>query len=1266
MSKRSRSGNGEPDASLAPLLIGLGVIAAVAAVWFGYPAGPVLWLAVAAAAWTEPNPVLTGKTRSGQPVPAGAREAAALRQHRFLASLRVSLIAPTRAWLPGRPVQATFLLAVSAALLAIGQPLTPRLSTAPGSVPTFGLANAGCAWLVVAACGHAARASAQHGCPGTHTGALCQVLSGTAGRVMLGAGLLAGAVAPVALSVTATPHLPPHTQVAFLAAGLATGLPVLALLPVWRRAALSQWRTDCAARAEWAPRWEGLRIEPAPYLLHRATVGNATVDTFDAPTQQGAAAFTTMLPKLAPSLGAARHTAILNVPDTDSSSRPIPATTHPVRFVVASWAAEQVPDLTDPGTDPDEARVFAQAAFAQVTDGRYTGRMLLLEMEPVTTGGSPRVAWRTTWASPVGLTLATLRSREETGPLSEALRAEVLIDHRAPCLYVGALSDPDTQFSGGQDDGQDMATVLEGLAREDHWNQIWATSSRQSANQPTIAHPTYREARLAGGQLLHRQAFVTRVGVDPLEYFGTEARLSASMQAAPYVAVTGWPAPGQRPGERHPQGLAVYWSAQPVPDSPATLPPTPGHPGPGEDPAVWVLAGLVNKAFAAARLARPEVVTARAMTAPRARRHLWRIRLRLHDGVLAGDVRAKREKLRQSLGVAWLRVTDAPDGVDVYAGDGPDVADLADPGRDTPTLTALDWEQAFLDARLVGSGGGLPRLVSAGRLEHNGSIADLEFELPAGLDTLRLRGALERLRTATGSLYLDVRPAAAGPSRARVLASPSNPLPESVAVDFALLDEHLAGTGVRLFGTGVEGEPVGFDPRTDPHALLAGLTGAGKSSLAQVILYGSVLAGDLVVVIDPVKGGADFAFLKPYLWGLADDAHTAAATMQAIYTEVVRRKDLNSRHGVGSYRDLPEDLRPRHITVFVDEFTSLIGKDAAPARSDDPDTEREREHVEALNTAKLKVGTFAGRFAREARAAGVTLLLGTQKLNAKLLDQVPGGMSDLKANLARSLLGNSSQGDRQSALRDWQAAPRLDPPFPPGRGLWESNTGRPEPVQCWFATQEQYAQALSERVDPLPARQRLDPGPYLPKSDADDGFGPPPGLFGPGGQPPDGRGGPVDDRTAVGSAELELSLDDLEAYLEPDRDLPGPAPAASGQDGEHDASPDRPPETGIRPGEARLVLSSLFEPAHGSLLDEPVAAIPGTVSDVTGWGDELDWGRTRSNRPERPDGHDEADRGTDGDTDNDGDEVDDGADELFSGPVRTDPALVHPEADPFG
>ena len=127
--------------------------------------------------------------------------------------------------------------------------------------------------------------------------------------------------------------------------------------------------------------------------------------------------------------------------------------------------------------------------------------------------------------------------------------------------------------------------------------------------------------------------------------------------------------------------------------------------------------------------------------------------------------------------------------------------------------------------------------------------------------------------------------------------------------------------------------------------------------------------------------------------------------------------------------------------MLIDEFTSLVGRDPVPPRTDDPELDAERDLIEAANHARVEIGVFAGKIAREARSAGVTLALGTQKLSAKMLDTIPGA-GDLKVNLSRVLLGKTSWGDRASALRAPDDAPDLDGTSPAAAAC-----GKPPPTR---------------------------------------------------------------------------------------------------------------------------------------------------------------------------------------------------------------------------
>jgi hypothetical protein len=286
----------------------------------------------------------------------------------------------------------------------------------------------------------------------------------------------------------------------------------------------------------------------------------------------------------------------------------------------------------------------------------------------------------------------------------------------------------------------------------------------------------------------------------------------------------------------------------------------------------------------------------------------------------------------------------------------------------------------------------------------------------------------------------------------------------------------------------------------------------------QVLIYPAAVAGADIYVIDPTKGGADFLFVEPYAKAFAATIEEAAAIMKAVYAEVVRRKNLNAEYGVGGYRDLPENVRPNHIYLLMDEFTSLMQADPVSKNaSDDPEVEREREMLILGNSKKAYIGTMAGKIAREARSAGVTLFLATQKLSAAMLNEIPGA-ADLKTNLARMLMGNATFGEKQSALKNAMEAPELGDVIPKGRGLWESAEANARLMQVWFSSQEALSEKLAERRDPLRPDEKLDMTAYMDKSEDKSN------------QPIVKRGGTLfsSQPEVVEVGAFEFSLDDLD------------------------------------------------------------------------------------------------------------------------------------------
>ncbi|QNE48710.1 hypothetical protein F1C58_16765 (plasmid) [Glaciihabitans sp. INWT7] len=883
-----------------------------------------------------------------------------------------------------------------------------------------------------------------------------------------------------------------------------------------RAGVLSEWRDLVAARAEWKPRWVSseMKLDQAPRMLSHQKFGDdVVVDTFEASASAGAAATLLKLaPLIAIQLGSGRRVAMLNVPDVDASGQPIPGTAHPLRIRIVIWNTGELPSLATNETDPDLFDLAVESTMAWVCEEGKLGRPIFIQKKDIARAAVAEIeedepwdddddeseildepepeetekvpvpipgAWATQWSFPdtpggIGGIRAAARH------LSGELGVEVIVDAENRIIYYGALTEDAPEFTDPS-----VGRRFRDMAVDAKWAERWKDVLKQAARQPFPQHPVYVEARLpiGGGTgaryaTLCCQPFVVPQGVSIMEFIQPAVRiepaLATTLKAAPFVSVTGLAGhQGVKPGGRHQQAIAIYWSADELPSTPDTIQPSDNNKAAG-----WLLAGLLNRAFDVSKLARPEVISSIPLTERTSRGHMWKMQVKLYGGVTIAEVRTQAQKIRQALNSQWLRVADGGDGVVVIVAG----ADPATPGfvfartrmrlSNQDYVTSLDWEQAFLVTKVLGDGGALPKLLKTELLSTNENVQVIDFELPAPLTRGRVKEAVEALKTATKNAFVDVRAGVDGASSVRLLVSKVHPLPDSASVDWTFVD---SVDGIMPFATGVEGNPISYDPKVDAHVLIAGASGGGKSVSLQVVLYPAAVQGCEIYVVDPTKGGADFGFVRPYARAFASTVSEADAVMKHVYKEVQRRKSLNAAHGVGGYRDLPEEIRPKHIYLVMDEFTSLMQPDAvSKTASEDPEVEDERQQQIRDNEAKARIGTLTGKIAREARSAGVTLVLATQKLSAKMLDTIPGA-ADLKVNLSRMLMGNGTQGDRQSALKNWVEAPSLGDHVPRGRGLWETSAGLAEIIQVWFEpSQETFARKLAERRDPIPESEKVD------------------------------------------------------------------------------------------------------------------------------------------------------------------------------------------------
>jgi S-DNA-T family DNA segregation ATPase FtsK/SpoIIIE len=227
--------------------------------------------------------------------------------------------------------------------------------------------------------------------------------------------------------------------------------------------------------------------------------------------------------------------------------------------------------------------------------------------------------------------------------------------------------------------------------------------------------------------------------------------------------------------------------------------------------------------------------------------------------------------------------------------------------------------------------------VARARLEYAGRAVDVRVDALSGAQAAQLAAALgERYRSSPGRREL-----------------PS-------AVEASEL-EHPSTRGGLAVAIGADGGgPTVVDLVADgPHALVTGMTGAGKSEL--LLTWVAQLAAtrstrEVAFLLADFKGGTAFDALAalPHVAGVLTDLEPQATqrALESLRAEIRHRERALAAAGARDIADAAVDL-PR-LVVVVDEFAALL------------DAHRE-------------FGTLFADLAARGRALGVHLILGTQR-----------------------------------------------------------------------------------------------------------------------------------------------------------------------------------------------------------------------------------------------------------------------------------------------
>jgi S-DNA-T family DNA segregation ATPase FtsK/SpoIIIE len=332
-------------------------------------------------------------------------------------------------------------------------------------------------------------------------------------------------------------------------------------------------------------------------------------------------------------------------------------------------------------------------------------------------------------------------------------------------------------------------------------------------------------------------------------------------------------------------------------------------------------------------------------------------------------------------------------------------------------------------------------------------VTRFEYEPEQGTKVARIASLSDDIAMALKAQ--SVRIIAPIPGKGCVGIELPNETRETVYLKEILADERFTSSRSKMtvgLGKDIEGNPVVADLARMPHLLVAGTTGSGKSvtvnSMIVSILYNASPDDVRMILIDPKQ--LEFSIYKdiPHLLlPVVTDPTRASAALQWAVQEMERRYKLMSELKV---RDLMGYNRKLKELQTAHEEALAAGRDLAQVDEllpmldvCDPDGRRSHRHMtyilvvvdefaDLMMVAKKDVETSVARLAQKARAAGIHVVLATQRPSVDVITGL------IKANFPTRLSCRLMSGiDSRTVLDDMGAEQLLgqgDMLFrPPGR-----------------------------------------------------------------------------------------------------------------------------------------------------------------------------------------------------------------------------------------
>ena len=363
----------------------------------------------------------------------------------------------------------------------------------------------------------------------------------------------------------------------------------------------------------------------------------------------------------------------------------------------------------------------------------------------------------------------------------------------------------------------------------------------------------------------------------------------------------------------------------------------------------------------------------------------------LTDGATFADVSAKTDKLQEKLACGWLRpfAAEGTNYTGIVFGVRPEETTLREPVHiHSRRLLAIEWHHLLRSNSLVGSDGNSPILEESTSAALG--LTEMTFRYPPNVDGAKIKTKLDALRGQSGHQYIEFEEHAEDSKYFHLLIGDADPL--KLVYNFSdyrdqILREPIRGKPntdwfVGILANGKLSRYCWDDEQ--PHLLIAGATGAGKSgiinSMLCQVMHNNHPDDVRIWLAEPkneLHAYLDVAHVCRFVDFMVTEENphkTFAALLDEGIAEMRHRYKTFSRHPkkpakIQEARDIaqadPENsgyLNFPYLFIVIEECATYFFK---------PDDKEERVfHAQIMSRIQ--------RLAREARAAGIYLLVATQ------------------------------------------------------------------------------------------------------------------------------------------------------------------------------------------------------------------------------------------------------------------------------------------------